>query len=243
MMGPSGERFAVSRNSETVPSDEELASRARQGCAASFEQLLRRFQTPLLHFLRQRGFSADAEDLTQETFLRAYANLHRYNRRWAFSTWLFAIARRTSLNHRRRLRPTADTRVVEAALAAAPTPLETIVAAENRRRLWDRAADVLSEEQTTALWLHYVEEMPTREIARVLGRSWAAVKVTLFRARKRLLPLLGEFAGDRPKFGGDSPDFLFRENRNVVFDAARSTEQEETRQECPMIAELEAPHV
>ena len=43
------------------------------------------------------------------------------------------------------------------------------------------------------MWLHYVEDMPAREIARVLGRSWASVKVMLFRARKRLLPLLGEF--------------------------------------------------
>ena len=132
----------MSRNSrETVTSDEELACRARQGCAESFEQLLRRFQTPVLHFLRRRGFSADAEDLTQETFLRAYENLHQYNRRWAFSTWLFTIARRTSLNHRRRLRPTADTRAVEAALAASPAPLENMVAEESRRRLWDRAAE------------------------------------------------------------------------------------------------------
>jgi RNA polymerase sigma-70 factor (ECF subfamily) len=203
---------------EDVSSDEELACRARQGCAASFEQLLRRFQTPLLHFLRRRGFSADAEDLTQETFLRAYENLHRYNRRWAFSTWLFTIARRTSLNHRRRTRPTADTRMIEAALAASPAPLETMAAAESRRRLWDRAAAVLSEEQTTALWLHYVEEMPAGEIARVLGRSWASVKVLLFRARKRLSPLLAEFAPESARVGRSA-----RKN--------------------PVIEELEAPHV
>ena len=210
---PQGKRFAVSRDvSEIVTSDEELACRARQGCATSFEQLLRRFQAPLLHFLRRRGFSADAEDLAQETFLRAYENLHRYDRRWAFSTWLFTIARRTSLNHRRRTRPRTDTRVVDAALAADPAPLENIVAEESRRRLWDRAAEVLSEEQTTALWLHYVEDMPAREIARVLGRSWASVKVMLFRARKRLLPLLGEFA---PSSAGKPPS-LRRAKRPVV---------------------------
>jgi len=230
-------------SSEALTSDEDLACRARQGCAASFEQLLRRFQTPVLHFLRRRGFSADAEDLTQETFLRAYQNLHRYNRRWAFSTWLFTIARRTSLNHRRRLRPTADARAVEAALSAAPAPLENLVAEETRRRLWDRVAGVLSEEQTTALWLYYVEDMPAREIARVLERSWASVKVMLFRARKRLLPLLGEFAGN-------CADCRVGENGTVPFDAAFAVEcqrwsgrQEETRQGCPIAIELEAPHV
>jgi RNA polymerase sigma-70 factor, ECF subfamily len=228
---------------EALTSDEELACRARQGCAASFEQLLRRFQTPVLHFLRRRGFSADAEDLAQETFLRAYQNLHRYNRRWAFSTWLFTIARRTSLNHRRRLRPTADARAVEGVLSAAPAPLENLVAEEARRRLWDRAAGVLSEEQVTALWLYYVEDMPAREIARVLERSWASVKVMLFRARKRLLPLLGEFAGD-------CLDFRVGENGTVPFRAAfaeerrrRANPQKETRQGLPVAVELEAPHV
>jgi RNA polymerase sigma-70 factor, ECF subfamily len=207
---------------ETLTSDEELACRARQGCALSFEHLLRRFQTPVLHFLQRRGFSADAEDLTQETFLRAYENLHQYNCRWPFATWLFTIAHRTGLNHRRRLRPTADTRVVEAALSAAPAPLENLVVAEDRRRLWDQAAGVLSEEQTTALWLHYVEDMPAREIARVLGRSWASVKVMLFRARKRLTPHLGEFADER---------------------RPRCKPPGETRHGRPIAVELEAPHV
>ena len=52
-------------------SDEELACKAQRGCVTSFEQLLLRFQTPVLHFLRRRSLDADAEDLTQETFLRA----------------------------------------------------------------------------------------------------------------------------------------------------------------------------
>ena len=237
----------MSRDSrETVTSDEELACRARQGCAASFEQLLRRFQTPVLHFLRRRGFSADAEDLTQETFLRAYENLHQYNRRWAFSTWLFTIARRTGLNHRRRLRPTADMRAVEAAPAASPAPLENMVAEESRRRLWDMAADVLSEQQTTALWLYYVEDMPAREIARVLGRSWASVKVMLFRARKRLLPLLGEFAGDCSDCRGHRGEAVVDKNGTVPFDTAPEVAGEMPAlrlSKRPVIAELEVPHV
>jgi RNA polymerase sigma-70 factor, ECF subfamily len=229
----------VSHNpSASVPSNEELACRAQVGCIDSLDQLLRRFQTPVLHFLQRRGFSADAEDLTQETFLRAYENLHRYNRRWPFSTWLFTIARRTSLNHRRRLRPTADTRVVEAALATSPVPLETMIADESRRRLWDRADDVLSDDQATALWLHYVEDMPAREIARVLGRSWASVKVMLFRARKRLLPLLGEFA---PRSAGVPPA---RETAmgSPSPEVAGETPPLRSRKR-PIIVELEVPHV
>ena len=167
------------------PSDEELACRARQGCAESFEQLLRRFQTPVVRFLRRQGAAEDAEDLAQETFLRAFENLHRYNRRWSFSAWLFTIARRLGINQHRRVRPIADGAAVQLACAADAEPWQAIAAEEGRRRLWDVAAAVLSRDELTALWLHYVEEMPIAEIALVLGRSRAATKVMMFRAEKR----------------------------------------------------------
>ena len=184
----------------TPISDEELALRAQQGCAESFDRLLRRFQTPVLHFLRRRGWGDNAEDLLQETFLRAYENLHRYRARWPFSAWLFTIARRTGINHCRRIRPTTDAAAVDAAPAADREPLDVLVAEESRRRLWDLAAGALPEEQWTALWLHYAEDMPIRGIALVLGRSRAAVKILMFRARKKLSPLLRRLEEeDRPR--------------------------------------------
>lgn len=184
----------MSGSSAEVPaSDEELACRAQQGCVASFEQLLLRFQTPVLHFLQHRGPAADAEDLTQETFLRAYKNLHRYSRRWTFSAWLFTIARRTWINHHRRGHPTLDVAAIKAIASKEPEPLEALVAGERRRRLWDAASNILTEEQLTALWLYYVENMPVQSIAHVLERTRTSTKVLLFRARRKLMPLLGEF--------------------------------------------------
>jgi RNA polymerase sigma-70 factor (ECF subfamily) len=183
---------------KVLTSDEDLACRAQQGCVESFEELLRRFQAPLLQFLRQRGFHADAEDLAQEAFLRAYQNLHRYDRQWTFSTWLFTIANRIGINHRRRTRPVADAAAMKTATAVGPGPLDAMTLAEDRRRLWDLAANVLSEEQMTAIWLYYVEDMSLKEIAHVQGRSRASIKIMLFRARRRLLPLLGEFDDEDP---------------------------------------------
>ena len=55
---------------------------------------------------------------------------------------------------------------------------------DNRRYLWARAAQILSEEELTALWLHYGENLSMRDIAAVLGRSCVAVKTMLFRAQK-----------------------------------------------------------
>jgi len=207
----------------TAPSDEQLACRAQKGCASSFEQLMHRFQAPMLQFLRHRGASSDAEDLLQETFVRAYTNLHRYRRRWRFATWLFTIARRVSINHGRRVRPVADCEALRSVESGAPGPLEAMVAEEDRRSLWSMAATVLSQEEMTAVWLYYVEEMPTREIAAVLERSRVSVKTMLFRSRRKLRPLLQDFWAD------------IAPRRSVA-----SPEHEHKHEACPTV---EVPHV
>jgi RNA polymerase sigma-70 factor (ECF subfamily) len=154
---------------------------------------MRRFQTPVLQFLQHRGAAAAAEDLLQDTFIRAYVNLFRYRSRWRFATWLFTIARRVSLNYHRRPRAESGG-AMEAAECGRAGPADLAAAADSRQYLWDRAAGVLSQEELTAMWLHYVESMSTREIATVLERSSVAIKTMIFRARKKLAPVMEELA-------------------------------------------------
>jgi len=175
-----------------APSDEELARRAQQGCSDSFEELVRRFQVRLLHFLRRYVNLADAEDLVQDTFIRAYRNLDRYRPTYRFATWLYTIARRLSLNRLRQKRPLVDSDVLDSVRAKTAPPAQQVGAEEDRQQLWGLAAEVLNERQLTAVWLYYVEEMPVIGIARVLGRSRMAIKTMLFRARKKLMPVLRE---------------------------------------------------
>ncbi len=192
----------ASVGSTALPSsDEELARRAQGGCRDSFEELVRRFQVPLLQFLRRWASREDAEDLVQDTFVRAYQNLRRYRPSRRFSTWLFTIARRLSINQQRRRRPRANGRALEVAEDEALEPGTLAAEQDNRQHLWSRAAEVLTEPQMTATWLHYVEDMPVEQIARVLGRSQVAAKVTLFRARKKLLPIARKLA---PAGSGES---------------------------------------
>jgi RNA polymerase sigma-70 factor (ECF subfamily) len=179
---------------DALPSDEDLAARAQVGCMESFEELLQRFQVPLLQFLRHVGPAAEAEDVLQETFLRAYTRLSFYRSEWRFATWLYTIARRASINYHRRPRPTADDEAMRTAVSPADGPAEKIAAADGRRYLWEAARRALGEDEVAALWLHYVDDMPVGEIAAVLDRSRVAVKTMMFRARKKLLPLVVELA-------------------------------------------------
>jgi len=172
------------------PSHEELARRAQHGCQASFEELVRYWQVPLLCFLRRSASREDAEDLVQKTLVQAYQNLHRYRSELRFAPWLFTIARRLSLNHRRTRRPPAADAMLDSLPDRAPLPSESAADAESRQRLWRLAEQTLSERQVTALWLHYVEDLSVEEVARVLQCTRASVKVMLFRARRKLLPLL-----------------------------------------------------
>jgi RNA polymerase sigma-70 factor (ECF subfamily) len=171
--------------------DEQLAARAQARCASSFEELVRRYQVPLLRFVAERVHcSADAEDVVQETFVRAYTRIDRYRDAWRFSTWLFTIAHRLAVSHLRSRHTRKNQNSMESAgdiaASAHSEPGRGLADRESRNRFWDTAAAVLSEEQLAAVWLYYVDGLGAKEVATVLDRSWVSVKTMLFRARRKL---------------------------------------------------------
>ena len=191
-----------------VRSDEQLAVAAQRGCRASFELIVVRMPGTLLGYLRRLAASReDAEDIVQETFVRAYRKIDRYQPDWRLSTWLFTIGRRLWLNHRRQSQRARKTGGVVAEIAKVADasdsgrtidPAASMIATEERQQIWRIASGVLSEPQYTALWLFYVEGLPVAEIARILRRSSASVKAVMFRARRRLLPEYQEHLQPRP---------------------------------------------
>ena len=143
-----------------------------------------RFEGRLFNFLLRRTDTyADAEDLTQDTFVRAWQRIERYDPRWQFSTWLFTIARRTAATLHRRNRSRAG---VRPPARESHDPARHVADRDQYRHVWDIASRLLSETQRTALWLRYAEDLPIKAIARVLGKTQVAVRVMLFRARQTL---------------------------------------------------------
>ena len=182
----------------TSSDDAELVRRAREGCAASVAALAARHQSAIVDFAsrllaRRRGCRADAEDVAQESLVRALGRLERHAPGLSFSGWLFTIVRRTCLNHLRAARRRSAREAAHGVrLATAPheEPWAVAAAQEETERLWAVAARALPERQFTALWLRTVEDLPVADIARVLGRPPATVKVLLFRGRQRLAAIL-----------------------------------------------------
>jgi len=166
-------------------SAEELAVRARAGSRGSFDELVVRYRPRLVAFLARRlADAADAEDVAQETFVRAYDHLDRYDATRSFSTWLFAIGKNVAANHAiARTRRDAHERDSGAAGDAAGDAVDAAAAGD----LWQRAQAILRPDAYRILWLRYAQGMSVREVATELGRSSVAIKVMLFRARRRLL--------------------------------------------------------
>lgn len=166
-----------------VLSAEELALRSQQGCQACFAELVQRHGARLLAFMQQKtGNAHDAEDLVQDTFLKAYRNIHRYRNSFRFSTWLFTVATRLA-NSRYRSRP-----CLKGCWTVRPDGARQDVVASERQSnpsLW-ALAKTLSKNQYEALWLRYAEDMSIKEIATVMAKSQVSVKVLLYRARVNL---------------------------------------------------------
>ena len=179
-------------------SDESLASRAQDGSTDAFAQIVDRFEGRLFNFIARRlglrHLNSDAEDLTQETFLRAWRSVREFRPEHRFSTWLFTIASRLVVDHQRHrhVRLAGAQRIAEESNrrehALDRAEVESDRAAGGR--LWSIASQILNEEQHAALWLRYAEDLSPGEVARVLGKNEVAVRVMLFRARQALVPHL-----------------------------------------------------
>ncbi len=178
--------------------DEERAAiqRVLEGETESFALLVRRYSGPLFRYLlRMVGRPDEAEDLVQESFLRAYLSLATYNDAYRFSTWLFRIATNLTLN---RLK--AEQRVVSLeALRARPdsAPLELEDGHEDCRperraeqaelsQAVQECLESLPEAYRSVLALRYIADLSYEEIADCTGLPLNTVRSRLHRGRERL---------------------------------------------------------
>ena len=164
---------------------EELALRVQQGSKICFTELVNRFGPRLFGYFRQKvNNREDCEDLVQETFVKAYRYIHRYDPSRSFDPWLFTIGTRLVVDHF-RTRERGRTAPISPEPVASGDPYEFAARRDEIDSLWVLAGS-LPRKQHDALWLRYVEEMSVPEIARVLKITRVHVKVLLFRARSRL---------------------------------------------------------
>jgi RNA polymerase sigma-70 factor (ECF subfamily) len=168
--------------------DRQLVRLVLAGQIDGFRPLVDRHQHSIFRFAsRLLGNWQAAEDVTQEVFLAAFANLSGYDSsRSAFSTWLFTIARNRCINLLQQRRPAPLNELDPIGDVATTDPL---VNQELSEQL-DRALAALPVEQRSAFLLAEVELLPYAEIARIEQTSLGTVKSRIHRAKQRLQSLL-----------------------------------------------------
>lgn len=205
---------------DEATSDREWVLQVRSGEIGSFDRIVERYTARLFtHLYRMVRNREEAEDLTQETFLRAYRALGQLDLARPLRNWLYTIATHTALNamrtQRRRgvpIRLDDMDRAADLNRGSMPEPAardEDIRQQAGREELQQRVAAAvrrLPARSAALIHLHYHEGLSIREASEIAGVTESAAKVALFRARQHLRKWLVD--------GEDSPDVSEREEES-----------------------------
>lgn len=181
--------------------DFELMARIGKGDHVAFRELVERHQNTVIGTVaKMLGNPSDAEDISQQVFLRIWRNARRYRPEARFTTYLFTITRNLVFNETRRRRRKKEVSADEREenphhqIQDSPDrrPDAELLQAELQAAV-DAAIAALPESQRMAVVLRRYEQLSYEEIAGVLGLSTSAVKSLLFRARSALRESLGTY--------------------------------------------------
>lgn len=165
--------------------------RARAGDVDAFGHLVRLYQTPVYNLAyRMLGDRMEAEDAAQETFLRAFKSLDRYDPDRSFRTWLLSIAAHHCVDRLRRRRPTLPLDGL-ALGGGGGRPEAALVRLEVQEQV-QRLLATLSPTDRAAVTLRYWYDCSYEEIAEMLSLTVSAVKSRLHRARRAMAQALAE---------------------------------------------------
>jgi RNA polymerase sigma-70 factor (ECF subfamily) len=185
--------------------DVTVVSRARTGDPDAFRLLVERHSQPIFRVAyRMTGNEHDADDVVQETFLRAYRQLDRFEERANFGTWLHRIAINCALDLL-RARGRMDRYYggdpedaeMNGMIRSEPEQDRLLISAELREQV-AAAMERLSGNERTAFVLRHFEGMPVEEIGKTLGIQVNAAKHTIFRAVRKLRQSLEPFVRSSP---------------------------------------------
>jgi RNA polymerase sigma-70 factor (ECF subfamily) len=190
----------VAKAALAVKSDQDIVALARGGEEAAYRELIRRYERPLFSLLYRMVRDRElAEDLAQETFVKALNAIESYRPEFKFSSWIFKIANNAAIDHLRRreldtlsLEGSPQAETPEAIEATAlqigdrqESPLDEVEARELGGQI-ERAIAQLRPEYRSCILLRHVEGRAYEEIAEILNLPLGTVKTYIHRARNEL---------------------------------------------------------
>lgn len=170
-------------------SDNEIVQEIVSGNSAAFQKLMEKYQNRI--FRTAMGFThskEDAEDITQDVFVKVFQSLDTFKGNAELSTWLYRITVNTAINFANTLKRRSILQSLETILfktSEDKTPLEKLEISEREARI-KKAIDTLPDAQRTAFILSNYEDLPQKEIAAIMQKSEGSIEQLLIRAKKNL---------------------------------------------------------
>ncbi|ANC75491.1 RNA polymerase sigma factor SigW [Fictibacillus nanhaiensis] len=173
-----------------------MVTQVKKGDQEAFEGIVDLFKDKIYrHCFRMVGNGHEAEDLAQETFLRAYRNIGKYNSEYKFSTWIFRIATNLCIDRLRKKKPdyyldaevpgTDGATMYSQLSSEEPLPEEVVTENEEWNELQAEIMK-LPEKYRTAILLKYVEDLSLEEISKIMDIPVPTVKTRIHRGREAL---------------------------------------------------------
>ncbi|MDE6046434.1 MAG: RNA polymerase sigma factor [Alistipes sp.] len=179
-----------------VADDRQLVAQVLGGDDAAFEYLFNRYHEAIRRlFVQRMGGANDIDDLLQETFIKVYINLHRYDPGFTFGQWVYTIARNTFIDYvRRRQEDLPIDERFAAPASNAPTPEENVINLQQRTQI-EHYLDRLTPQYRRLIVLRFFDEYSYEEIAAKLSLPLGTVKTQIHRARERMCRLIANGEG------------------------------------------------
>ena len=177
-----------------VAADNRLVELALSGDVTAFEHLFGRYRDSLRKLYEQRlGGGQDADDLLQETFIKVFIGMPRYDSRYTFGQWIYTIARNTFIDFARKRQEDLplDERFAIPVESTAPTPEERVISIQQRSQL-DCYMERMTADYRRLIELRFFDELSYEEISRKLSIPLGTVKTRIHRARERLCRLISD---------------------------------------------------
>ena len=184
-------------------SDRVAVARVKAGEEDAYRVLVERHSRSVFRLAyRMTGNEQDSDDVVQETFLRAFKQLHRWEARSRFGTWLYRIAANYALDLVRMRKRHGEARPADAedATPALPSPSpgpDRLMFSGKVQECVTATLNQLSRQERTAFVLRHFEGQSIEEIGAALGLSGSAAKHSIFRAVQKLRRALGPFVNER----------------------------------------------
>ncbi|QQE75652.1 RNA polymerase sigma factor [Brevibacillus composti] len=180
-----------------MQSDLEMIQRILQGDTEGYRELIQRYQHMIFVFIyKMVNNRTDAEDLTQEVFVKAYEKLSTFRGDSQFSSWLHTLARNKTIDfiRRRKFHDSDEQLAYVPSQVRSESPQESLMTKETRREI-EAAFSLLSESYREVIVLRCTHEYPFEKIAALLGIAESTARVRYLRARQELAKLLSRKEG------------------------------------------------